>query len=123
MPPAPALKTRKRNYERYLALARAECQWSGELRRWVVIRVAVTGLEPGMSDEFKRELREIGSRLKVRRESHAECATGSASRVEAAIEWWEKGIASNIKQAVQEANTALAETGVSCLRGRNGWSR
>ena len=33
------------------------CQWSGELRRWVV-RVAVTGLEPGMSDEFKRA--EIG---------------------------------------------------------------
>jgi hypothetical protein len=84
------------------------CQWSGELRRWVVIRVAVTGLEPGMSDEFKRELREIGSRLKVRREATLSAQQDQLSRVEAAIQWWEKGIASNIRQAVQEANTALA---------------
>jgi len=64
-----------------------------------------------MSDEFKRELREIGSRLKVRREATLNAQQDQLSRVEAAIQWWEKGIASNIKQAVQEANTALAETG------------
>ena len=68
-----------------------------------------------MSDEFKRELREIGSRLKVRREATLSAQQDQLSRVEAAIQWWEKGIASNIKQAVQEANTALAETGVSLL--------
>jgi hypothetical protein len=84
--------------------------------------VAVTGLEPGMSDEFKRELREIGSRLKVRREATLNAQQDQLSRVEAAIQWWKKGIASNIKQAVQEANTALAETGVSlaCAEGTAG---
>lgn len=75
-----------------------------------------------MSDEFKRELREIGSRLKVRREATLNAQQDQLSRVEAAIQWWEKGIASNIKQAVQEANTALAETGVSlaCAEGTAG---
>jgi multidrug efflux pump subunit AcrA (membrane-fusion protein) len=75
-----------------------------------------------MSDEFKRELREIGSRLKIRREATLNAQQDQLSRVDAAIQLWEKGIASNIKQAVQEANTALAETGVSlaCAEGTAG---
>jgi len=77
-----------------------------------------------MSDEFKRELREIGSRLKVRREATLNAQQDQLSRVEAGIQWWEKGIASNITQVVQEANTALARNGrFLSLRGRNGWSR
>ena len=48
--------------------------------------MAVTGLEPGMSDEFKRELREIGSRLKVRREATLNAQQDQLSRVEAAIQ-------------------------------------
>ena len=79
-----------------------------------------------MSDDFKRQVREIGRRLKVRYEAKRSGQQDQLSRVEAAIQRWEKSIASDIKQSVQDANTALAEekAGVSpSLCGRTGRSR
>jgi hypothetical protein len=75
-----------------------------------------------MSDEFKRELQEIGRRLKARREAKLNAQQDQLSDVEDAIQHWEKGIASDIKQVVEEANTALAEAGVSlaCVEGTAG---
>ena len=77
-----------------------------------------------MSDDFKRQVREIGRRLKVRYDAKRSGQQDQLSRVEAAIQRWEKSIASDIKQSVQDANTALAEekAGVSlaCVDGPAG---
>jgi len=78
----------------------------------------------GMSDDFKREVREIGRRLKVRSDTKRSEQQDQLSRVEDAIKHWERGIASDITQSVQDANTALAEAqaGVSldCVEGTAG---
>jgi hypothetical protein len=80
--------------------------------------------EQGMSDDFKREVREIGRRLKVRNDTKRSEQQDQLSRVEDAIKHWERGIASDITQSVQDANTALAEAqaGVSldCVEGTAG---
>ena len=77
-----------------------------------------------MSDDFKRQVREIGRRLKVRYDAKRSGQQDQLSRVEAAIQRWEKSIAPDIKQSVQDANTALAEekAGVSlaCVDGPAG---
>jgi hypothetical protein len=77
-----------------------------------------------MSDDFKREIREIGRRLKVRNDTKRSEQQDQLSRVEDAIKHWERGIASDITQSVQDANTALAEAqaGVSldCVEGTAG---